>query len=385
MTPVGKLLYVVIDGQVTGGNMVCLQTLDEALRRGCKAVLVSPTEGPFCDMVRERGVEVHQIDTTRSFRWRSALEMAALIRAEGVSLVHAHAPFSGTVLARLAGRIAGVPVVTHAHVRDSLSRNPLIRAYQVLLNRWTSGARRTAVIAVSEAVKREFVEQGTRPDRITVVYNGIDPASVSPEAPDHARAALGIEADRKVVVHVGRLCDSKGQHLLIRSAPRVLREFPGTLFLLVGEDLAEGGAYEQRLRTLTQGLGVAESVRFLGRRRDVMTVLSAADLLVLPSTIEGLPLVVLEAMAAGKPVVATPVGGNPELVADGETGTLIPTHDQERLAEAILRHLSDAELSTRMGERAREVVRERFSMASMMERTFEVYRSLLPVRADNAG
>src|SRR5215218_2409244 len=355
-----KVLFVVIDGQVTGGNMVCLQTLDELLRRGGQAVLVSPADGPFCEMVRARGVPVHLADTRRSFNWGAARRIARLAREHRVDLVHAHAPYAGTVLARLGALLAGVPVLTHAHVRDSLSRRAPVRAYQRALSWATTRMPRSAVIAVSEAVARDFVEQGTSPRALHVVYNGVEAGASTPAG--DARAELGIAPAAPVVMHVGRLCESKGQALLIRAARRVVAERPDARFVLVGDDLVEGGAYRARLESVAAELGLGAHVLFTGPRADVARLLASADLLALPSAVEGLPLVVLEAMAAGKPVVATAAGGTAELVRDGETGTLVPYADVPALADALLLHLGDPERSRRMGEAGLRRVRERFSM-----------------------
>lgn len=379
-----KLLYPIIDGQVTGGNVVCLYLIDEALGRGWDVVVTSPADGPLCDAIRQKGVPVFHIDTRRSFNLGAAVRIARLVRDQRVSLVHAHESFSGTMLVRLGARLAGVPVITHAHVRDPLSGNRLVRAYQLALNRWTSRACCSAVIAVSERVKEEFIEQGTDPCKVRVVYNGIDAMTWQIADRQRAREELRIPRGSPVIAHIGRLCGTKGQYLLIEAAQTVGLQHDEAIFLLVGEDLEQSGAYRRDLEGLARELKVDHMVRFLGYRGDVRQVLAAADVLALPSSAEGLPIVILEAMAAERPVVATPVGGVPELVSHEETGLLVPVGDVEALAEAILRLIGDPDAAHRMGQRGLERVRSRFDLRQMVEATFDIYGDVLVSRSDRA-
>jgi glycosyltransferase involved in cell wall biosynthesis len=147
--------------------------------------------------------------------------------------------------------------------------------------------------------------------------------------------------------------------------------------LLVGDDLEAGGAFRAGLEDEAERLGVRERVVFAGYRPDATALLAELDVFVLPSWVEGLPIVVLEAMAQRKPVVATPVGGTPELVADGETGLLVPPRDPEALAAALRRLLEDPDLARRLGEAGRARVAERFTAAQQTRRVLELYDELV--------
>jgi glycosyltransferase involved in cell wall biosynthesis len=241
---------------------------------------------------------------------------------------------------------------------------------------WTSRWSDSRVIAVSNAARDDFVARGTSPRAIQVIYNGVEIPS-NPPSREKARADLGLAPRSFVVLQVGRLCESKGQHLLISASSRVAGQHPDLEVLIAGADLAAGGSYRSKLEGLATAEGLGEKIRFLGVRDDIDRLLAASDVLVLPSSIEGLPLVVIEAMASARPVIASAVDGNVELVSDGETGRLIPPDDAGALAEAILAMIRNPEESRDWGSSGRAVVEERFSRGTMLRETFQVYEQLV--------
>jgi glycosyltransferase involved in cell wall biosynthesis len=178
-----------------------------------------------------------------------------------------------------------------------------------------------------------------------------------------------VPEDAVLLGEIARLCDVKGQRELIEATALS----PGVHVALAGADLEQGGAYRAMLEALARERGVSDRVHFLGFRDDAAAVLDQLDVLVLPSWIEGLPIVVLEAMAHAKPVIATPVGGIAELVADGETGLLVPPREPGQLAEAIRSLAADPALRDRLGRAGRERVEREFSESAMTGRVLEVY------------
>jgi glycosyltransferase involved in cell wall biosynthesis len=182
------------------------------------------------------------------------------------------------------------------------------------------------------------------------------------------RAALAGDAERPIVLAVGRLDAQKGHAYLLAAAA----DIPDALFVFVGE-----GRERSALEAQARALGVAERVRFLGHRDDVPDLLAACDVFVLPSRYEGLPLSVLEAMAAARPVVATAIEGTDEIVRHGETGLLVPPAAPSALAEAIRAVLADRALATRMGQAGRARVGREFSMSRMIDEVTGVYDELL--------
>ncbi|MGD1914087.1 MAG: glycosyltransferase family 4 protein [Rivularia sp. (in: cyanobacteria)] len=369
-----KILYPIIDGQVTGGNIVCLHLIETALNQGWDVLVNSPSEGRFCDILRDKGVKIYHLDTTRSFNWLSAGKMAQLIKKEGISLVHAHAPFAGSIISSLAGKLAGVPVIIHAHSQNSLSSNSIIRSYQNIMNYWTSRKCCHGIIAVSHQIKHAFIKEGFDSSKFHVVHNGTPVNNHKVDSNIHNE--LNIPEDIPVVIHIGRLCKSKGQHLLLQAAANLNQLGQEAVYLIVGNDLEQDGAYLQYLKDMACKLGINKLVYFLGHRSDIPQLLALSDLLVLPSYTEGLPLVILEAMAAGLPVVATPVGGIPEVVIHQETGFLVAVEDVQALGDVIFKLLQNPLLKNEIGNKGLEMVRKDFSLEKMCEEVFDIYQKV---------
>jgi glycosyltransferase involved in cell wall biosynthesis len=354
-----KVLHVVIDGELGGGQLVARALMDAAREAGDEALLVSAAPGPFTDACSRDGICVEIVDVSRTFKLRGLLALSRLIRRERVDLVHTHGMTASNVLARTAARLTGTPVLSHLHspntFRDQAAARTLLRFLDNATARWCA-----TIVAVSDAVACSLVEQGMPADRIEVVHNGYDP----PIAPVEPATLPGLEGAR-LVVCVGRLEPAKGQADLMRAAPSV----PGAVFVLVGRDVA---GHRADLARLAATLGVADRVVFTGVRDDVLELAASAELLALPSWTEGLPITPLEAMAVGTPVVATAVGGTPEIVVDGETGLLVPARDPQHLAEAINRVLDDPSLAARLGEAGRRRLVEHFSQRAMTDRILEL-------------
>jgi glycosyltransferase involved in cell wall biosynthesis len=218
---------------------------------------------------------------------------------------------------------------------------------------------------VSDATRETLLAQGYPAARTVVIHNGIEPA----EAVEPAELDLPPGAPR--LLEVARLCDVKGQRELIRALARLERK--DAVVLLAGEDLEAGGAFRRELEREAEAQSVSDRVQFLGYSSDVAGLVEAADIFVLPSWVEGLPLGVLDAMARGKPVVATAVGGTPELVADGETGLLVPPRDVDALVHALDELLRDSDLARQLGEAGRTRVLDEFSADAAAEQVLRLY------------
>ncbi|MCX5704024.1 MAG: glycosyltransferase [Candidatus Omnitrophica bacterium] len=373
-----KILYPIIDGDVTGGNMIALRIIEEAIKRGCKVLVNSPTEGEFTEILREKGIKVYNIDIRRSFRFDNAIKLARIIRKEGINLVHSHTPLGGVILSRMGGWMAGVPVITHAHIQDFMNRNPLVGRCQFLLNWFTSRFLCARIIAVSESVKRGIIKQGVMANKITVVYNGIDlDDSRYSKASVEIRKEFGLKHNQRIIGDIARLCNDKGQHILIKAIQKVVKKTPDAIFMIVGQDLETKGQYLRGLKELADNLGVGPYIIFTGYRCDIMNLMSTFEFFVLPSLVEGLSVVILEAMAAKKAVITTSVGGNPEIVIDKETGTLVPPQDPDKLAEAIIYHLENCGITKRMGEEGYERVKQFFPLSGMLDKVMNIYKEVL--------
>jgi glycosyltransferase involved in cell wall biosynthesis len=229
------------------------------------------------------------------------------------------------------------------------------------------------VAAVSDDLRRHLGDLKVPASKCSLIENAIDTAQyLRRRTPAAARAALGLDPARMVVGAVGRLSPEKGFDTLIRAADRLLRGGADFDLLIVGE-----GPEKPRLQALIDELGRASRVRLLGHRSDMIDLFEAMDVFALSSLREGLPNVLLEAMALEVPVVATRVAGVPRLVADGESGLLVEPGDEARLAEALDRLLGDDGLRESLGRAARGVIERRFSFDVRMNKMRAVYDALL--------
>ena len=366
-----RIAHLLLGGEVRGGELVALALARAATKRGDVVVFLSPSRGPFDAVAAEEGFGVARVDVSRTFRVRGALALSRLLRRERIDVLHTHTAIAANVLSRIAGRLAGVRVVSHVHIANYLPPNPARAALMRSLDNVTARLA-DRVVAVSEATKEALVEQGYPDGSIEVVPNGIQLVADDDRLGRQRLAEFGIGPDERVIGEIGRLCDVKGQRDLLAAAAQL----DGVRVVLIGHDLEQGGRYRDLLEREARSLGLEGRVTFTGHRSDARALLAGLDVFVLPSWVEGMPIVVLEAMAAGKPVVATAVGGTPELVVDGETGVLVPPRDPEALARALTELLDEPERARRLGEAGRARVRERFSEDAMTRRILEVYDEL---------
>lgn len=282
-------------------------------------------------------------------------------------IVHAHNLFFRTTeTAVLPGVLPRLPLIVTLHLGRSDGVSPLalaLRAYEETVGRLVL-RRAAAVIAVSHAVGR--LAQRLAPARtpVTVIPNTVDLTRFSP-------AAEG-QSDPMRVLFVGRLVHNKGPAVFLHAARLALEQEPGIRFVMAGS-----GPLEGRLKSLARKLRIDGSVDFLGQRADVPDLLRSATVLVRPSTLEGMPLTVLEAMATGLPVIATSVGGTPELVEDGVTGYLVRPGDTRAVAAAVLRMARAPDLAISMGRTAVERVQQRPTQGMAIDMNELVYNKAL--------
>ena len=325
---------------------------------------VLPWKDQLVDDLERLGIEVHMIGSRRGLTPRALSRLRGLIRDRHIDLVHAHLPTMG-IVARLA---SPVPVVyTEHNMADSY--RPLTRS----MNKLTYGRNRAAM-AVSGAVAGS-VSSWPGP-AVTVIPNGVA-VGVEADAAQRARAELGLAPDAPLIAHVGNIRPGKGHDVLIDATAILVRSRPDATVVSIGGEKYPGDL--ERVRTRAAEAGLGESLRFLGRRPDALDFVAAADMFVNPSSVEGLPVAVLEAMALGRPVVATAVGGVPGIVKDAETGILVEPDDPAALAEGMSQMLADPETARRLAGAARDMVAREYSLEPMVRATEDVYRQVLDV------
>jgi glycosyltransferase involved in cell wall biosynthesis len=359
-SPRFRIVHTVSSLQVGGMEQFVLRIAVSQRRQGQEVSILALRGGPLADQAREQGVPVHVPGGShRAVRLFRALSTLARLQPD---IVHAHNPTS-LHYATLAKQVSRARVLMTDHGQGLGSvRSPGN-------GEWS---RTDAVVAVSEAVAQRRDIEPIR-GRTRVIPNGVEPAAAL-RSRAAVRAELGEPEDRIVAIIVARIDGRKGHETLLRA----LAHMQGTpvaarLTLWVAGDGAQRPAMEELAREM--GLSPAP-VRFLGFRSDVPDLLAAADLFILPSLAEGLPLSVLEAMAHRLPVIATPVGGVPEVVVLEETGLLVPTEEPEALAAAIERLGEDEKTRRRLGAAGYERVLREFSFDRMVERYNRLYQEL---------
>jgi glycosyltransferase involved in cell wall biosynthesis len=300
------------------------------------------------------------------------LRFARYARAHEIQIVHTYS-FYANVFAVPAARLGRVPVVV-ASIRDTGAyMTPMQCRVQRAVCRLAD-----RVVANADAVKRWLVDEGYDERRITVIRNGIDTARFGTKAtPGRLHHELGLLPDAPLIAVLSRVSPIKGLEFFLEAAAVVGAKVPEARFLIVGKAAAPDAAYQRQLEAYANHLGLGGRLVFTGLRMDVPEVLDEVAVSVLPSLSEGLSNVLLESMAAGVPVVATRVGGTPEVIEDGVTGMLVPPRDTGALVRAILAILEDRELTNRLGRAGRERVVERFSVHEMVRQTEQLYARLL--------
>jgi len=337
-------------------------------------------EGPFYNEIAARYPDVPVFPLT-SFYNRNALKqllrLRKLMKSNQIDILHAHDFYAGLIGAA-AGRLAGVRVIAsqrHLKLSDRRMHRWGQRIIQLLAHR---------ILVNSEAIRDYIISNdGVSRRKIVVIKNGISTspefASTSPSSVTHARreahdalcVGLGLDRRSRLIGTIARLQRVKGHQFLIEAASRVLKGEPAAHFILVGEGPLRGEIEQQIAR-----LGIEDNVHLLGDRSDVSRLTASFALMVLASLHEGLPNAVMEAMAAGVPVVATAAGGTKELITDGETGYLVAPGDADALAEQISFALANEATSRRLAARGLEFVNDKFSIERMVKSVESLYGEL---------
>jgi glycosyltransferase involved in cell wall biosynthesis len=363
-----RIEYVIDHLNVGGAQRHLVELFSELDRRRFQPqVCVAKPGGVLTPVMERMGVPVRSMDLGASLgrpqTLRGLVRTARRLRRERVEIVHGYL-YLGNILGVLAGRLAGTPVLLAS--KRSLDRYP--RRVQL---RATRLANRLAhrILCNAEAV-RTFVLEEERPasEKLVVIPNGIRlPVETNGELP--ARVPAG----RRLVGTIGRLSWKKAHGDFLEAAAAVLRRGCDADFVVIGD-----GPLRQQLESQAAHLGIRRHVHFLGEIQNARALLARLDVFVMSSVIEGMPNVLLEALAVGRPSVVTGVGGMPEIVTHEETGLIVPPADPRQLATGIARLLADPAAAQRLGDAGRALVERRYSAAAMGHRFTELYDALRP-------
>ena len=326
---------------------------------------------------KQDGIIVH-IDIQDGGIWPPMKKLINILRAEKIDIIHsqgARADFYARLASKLAGQKTKV-VNTIAMLVERYDVGILRKNIYCGLDRF-SERHVDRFLVVSEALKQELISTHSIPEhKVAVIFNGIE----LQEYRDHGFAEFSGKTRREfdigdrefLVCAIGRMVWQKGFEYLIESIPAIIKTSPRAKILIVGD-----GPLKARLEALAETLNVRSNLIFAGFRSDTREILSAIDILTVPSVLEGFPMITLEAMAMSKPIIATNIDGITEQITNEENGILVPPKDPDALAKAIIRVYDDKEIGRKMGLAARRKVEREFSVERMVAETEKVYMTLL--------
>jgi glycosyltransferase involved in cell wall biosynthesis len=321
-----------------------------------------------CDDFSKTGVFVEDLNRGK-MDLRTVFDLIRIIRRDRIQILHCHG-YGATTFGRIAGLLTGTPVIVHEHMVDVN-----IPLYQKIADKLLSPFTAKGV-AVSNAVNAFMTgPRSISKQRMQVIYNCVPSEYCVPfsdKQKEEIAERYNVPRDKAIVGIVGRLDPVKGHVDFLSAAKEVLKAVPEVCFVIVGE-----GELRPELERYTQQLGIQDNVLFLGHCENVKEIVSLFDLLASSSLSEGLPLNILEAMAQSKPVVATSVGGIPEVVEDGKNGFLVPVNSVGALADKITMLLSDDELRDKFGKNALEVCEKSYLAPVSVSQLIQLYKELL--------
>ncbi len=370
-----NILYVIDNLEYGGGERVFVEIIYGINRNQYKAYVACNHGGEFWEKLAEIGTHLRTVNMENTINPYSVLRLAQIIKKEKIHIIHsqgARADFFSRIAMRISKSNPRV-VNTIAMPVEGFDVSPLRKNVYRFFDRITECYVDTFIV-VSDFLKKTLIEgRGVPAQKVLKIYNGVELSQYNPDVEyGKLRKEWGIPQDVPFIGAIGRIVWQKGFEYLIQAIPDIIRNEPDAKILLVGD-----GPLKKELEDLAENLKIKERIIFAGFRSDITEILSAVDLLVIPSLLEGFPMVTLEAMAMAKPIIATNIDGITEQITDGVYGILVPPKDPSALAKAVIRVLSDREFARSMGLLAREKVEQEFSIEKMVAETEKVYLSLL--------
>ena len=365
-----RVLHVIGGGEIGGAEKHVLSLLTGLGEYGYDPSLICLCAGPFCDKASGLGIKAATIEMHGKLDITKIAPMRAYMQNEKIDIVHTHG-VRANLVARKAAKSLRLPVVTTFHSAVAHDYSSRIAALTADFITRATNSNTDEFIAISEAIRKDVLKMNVAPEHVTTIYNGIDFNSKLLNARQIWRQRFGVDDAAMVVGMVARLHEVKGHIYLLEAMKILMGSFPDIRLVLVGD-----GPYKETVETKIRELGIGNNVIMSGFIENLLGVYDAFDVVCLPSLMEGMGITLLEAMHEGAPVVASKVGGIPELVRDGIDGILVTSAQPAPLAAALQRVLCDKALSRKLIASAKQRA-ELFSRTVMLQATSALYDRLL--------
>ena len=354
-----KILYIIPNLEVAGAEQHLINLASNLDNRGFEVLICCIKKpGKLGERFKEVGGDIICLKRRSIYDLRIMLDIHRLIKRNGFDIVHTYL-FGFHYLAGIPARLCGVPVVISSRREIAVWKKRHHRFLENLGNRFTD-----KVVSCSRAAREFAVGSENLPgEKILTIYNGVDLKKFFPRPPSACiLEEFGLGKEDKIIGMVTKFASVKDPETLLKAVNEIRKTYPRIKCLLVGD-----GPLKESLKLKVESLKLGNNIIFPGKRNDITRILSIMDVFVLTSLIEGLPNTILEAMACGLPVVATNVGGIPEVVENGKSGILVEPRDYSSIADAVVNLLENANLRKEMGARGREIVERKFGLDRMIE------------------
>ena len=379
------IIYISAFSQWGGSTISLMRRIENLDSSKFRITVVVPEDGPMIEKYEKVGAKVEIVSMVILLRLESlgkilkyisgflpsVLRLYRLIKRLKVDLVHSND--SIILVGGIAAKLAGIPSITQ--IRDDIS-NPaqIVRLRNFVINYFSD-----RILAVANPILDNFIDFGGDRSKSQVIHNGVDIKIFRPEGKDlNLKDEFFIPKKSKVVTHIARIDPNKGQDCIIDAATAVLNQVPSTYFLLVGDNNFDKFKwYKKKVIQSINERGLGDKIIFAGKKDNIEKIINISDVVILPSAYEALPGVVCEASACGKPVIASNVGGIPEMVIDGKTGYLIPPHDVQALSSSLVSILTNEECAKKMGLEGRKYMEEKFNIVHLTQKLEIFYKDLL--------
>ncbi|HOK52981.1 MAG TPA: glycosyltransferase [Armatimonadota bacterium] len=361
-----KTLHVEFGRHLYGGALQVVYLMKGLAKRGHEVSLLCAKGSAIEKEARSSGIRVFPVRIAFDSDPTLLLRVYRAVKQANPDVLHLHSRRGAEIFGGLAGRMARVPaIILSRRIDDPVKLGPLGRLKFIKYPH--------KIITISEGIRRVLIDCGIDENRIEMVRSAVVVEQFQLER-DRSwfHSEFSVPEDVPVIGVIAQLIERKGHRYLFEAVPDILKEFPDTQFILLGK-----GPMRQQLEHLASEMGIGKSVIFAGFRADIEKILPNLDIVVHPALREGLGVSLIQAACAGRPMVASGVGGIPEIVRDGQTGLLVNPADSQAIGKCILTLLRNPDLAQKLGENARKLAETEFSIDGMVEGNLRVYREVL--------